>query len=135
MTIAQYLADWLSNYESLEIDTNHITDGADQYGLFRAPTRLIQEMNDGSYEITEYFNFFARQASVTEGDRQDSDQWLEDLCYWVDDYPFSYDYPDPGGDRTVTLISINGVPYPMETDSDDTLYQFSITITYTRERG
>ena len=134
MTISKYLADWLEDYGTIEIDTNHIPDGADKYGLFKAPTRTTREMNDGSYEITEYFNFFARQSSVTEGDRQDSDQWLEELCYWVDDYPFNYEYPDPGGNRRVTSIAINGTPYPMETDSADTLYQFSITITYTRER-
>lgn len=134
MTIAAAVASWLSFYESMEVDTNHITDGSDKYGLFKSPTRTTREFSDGSYEITEFYQFFARQASVSETDRKDSDAWLEDLAYWADDFPYMYEYPELDGGRTITKIALTGVPYPMETSSGDTLFQMSLAVTYTRER-
>ena len=133
-TIASAIAAWLSFYESMTVETNHIQDGSDKFGLFKSPNRSVKNFTGGSYEITEYYQFFARQASVSEEDRQDSDEWLEDLAYWADDFPFIYAYPELGGDRVINKIELTGVPYPMETGSGDTLFQMSLAITYTRER-
>lgn len=136
MTIAAAVSSWLSFFESMEIDTNHIQDGADQYGLFKSPTRTVKNFINGAYEITEFYQFFARQASVSEEDRQDSDEWLEELSYFADDFPFNYEYPSLGDDdnRKITLIELTGAPYVMETGSSDSLFQMSLAITYTRER-
>lgn len=134
MTIAATLASWLSQLEAMEIDTNHIKDGSDKYGLFKAPSRNTRELIDGSYEITEFYQFFARQSSLSEADRQDSDEWLEKLTYMVDDAGTLYELPELDQNRTITAISLMGTPYPMETESDDTLFQMSLTVTYTRER-
>lgn len=134
MTISAAVASWLSFYEAMEVDTNHIKDGSDQFGLFKSPTRTTKEYNNGSYEITEFYQFYARQASVSEEDRKDSDAWLEDLAYWADDFPFEYSYPALDGNRKINKIELTGIPYPMEASSSDTLYQMSLAITYTRER-
>lgn len=134
MTIAKAVASWLSFYEAMEIDTNHITDGADKYGLFKSPSRQTKEFNDGSYEITEFYQFFARQASVSEEDRKDADEWLEDLAYWADDFPFNYEYPALDRGRKIDKIELTGTPYPMESGSSDTLFQMSLSVTYIRER-
>lgn len=135
MTIAKALTEWLTLYENVSIDTNHINDGSDQYGLFKAPTRTTKEHLEGSYEITEWYVLYVRQASVSEGDRTDSDEWLENLIYWIDDYRFLYEYPEIDGGRRIQDIFVTGTPYPISTDSDDTLYQLSLAITYTRERS
>ena len=136
MTIAAAVATWLSYYENISIDTNHISDGSDQYGLFKSPLRSVKDFTNGSYEITENYQFFARQASGSEDDRVDADEWLEDLAYWADDFPFEYVYPSlgEGDNRKITLISITGTPYPMEAGSADMLFQMSLSVTYTRER-
>ena len=134
MTISAAVASWLSFYESMEIDTNHITDGSDKYGLFKSPNRTTKEFNDGSYEITENYQFFARQASVSEEDRKDADEWLEDLAYWADDFPFKYEYPALDEGRTIDMIKLTGIPYPMESGSGDMLFQMSLSVTYIRER-
>lgn len=134
MTISAAVASWLAFYESMEVDTNHIEDGSDKYGLFKSPTRTTKEFTDGSYEVTEFYQFYARQASVSEEDRKDSDAWLEDLAYWADDFSFQYEYPELDGGRKITKIALNGIPYPMETGSGDTLFQMSLAVTYTRER-
>ena len=134
MTISAAISSWLSQIESMKIDTNHITDGSDKYGLFKAPTRNTRELIDGSYEITEYYQFFARQASTSEADRKDSDEWLENLAYIADDAGLVYELPEIDGNREITRLQLTGTPYPMETGSSDTLFQMSLSITYRRER-
>lgn len=69
MTISQYIVKLLSNYEGLSIDMNHVSDGSDQYGLFKSPSRELREMNDGSCEITEYYNLW-RASQPDPGQRE-----------------------------------------------------------------
>ena len=134
MTISSYITNLLSNYDGISIDTNHVKDGSDQYGLFKAPSRNTNEMNDGSYEVTEYYEFMARQSSVSSSERKEADEWLEDLTYWADDFAYTYEFPPLDKGRTVTGFSITGNPYPFEVDDNDTLYHMSLSITYLRER-
>ena len=134
MTVSQYIVNLLKNYEGIEIDTNHVSDGSDKYGLFKSPSRNIKNFNDSSYEITEYYQFLARQKTVSKSERKEADEWLEDLTYWVDDLAVDYQLPDLGKGRTVTGVSITGCPYPLETENKDTMYQMSLSITYLRER-
>lgn len=134
MTISAYISKLLEGYEGIEIDTNHVSDGSDKYGLFKSPGRSIREFTDGSYEITESYQFIARQCTCSKYERKEADEWLEDLAYWADDYSINYEFPRLDKKRTVTGFSITGNPYPMETKNRETLYQMSLSITYTRER-
>lgn len=134
MTISKAIIEWLKDYENIKVETNHIQDGSDKYGLFKSPSRDIKEFNDGSYESTEYYQFMAKQSSTSDYDRQDADEWLESLTYWVDDYPVNYKYPDLDGNRRIIRIELSGCPYPMEANLQETLYQMALKITYSRER-
>lgn len=134
MTISEAISKWLAEYGEIVIETNHVSDGSDKYGLFKSPQRNIVSHVDSSYEITEYYQLLARLNSLSEDDRKDSDELLEKLTYWADDYPFIYEYPALDGNRQILNISVTGSPYPLSTDSSDTVYQLSIEITYTRER-
>lgn len=134
MTISEAISKWLSEYDGIVVDTNHVSDGSDQYGLFKSPQRNIVSHVDSSYEITEYYQLLARLNSLSEDDRKDSDEQLEKLTYWADDYSFVHEYPALDGNRQILNISVTGSPYPLSTDSSDTVYQLSIEITYTRER-
>ena len=117
------------------INTNHINDGSDRYGLFRAPMRTKLEHIDGSCEITEGYQFFGRLDSISETEREDAEEQMENLVYAVDDYQYTHDYPTMTGNRTIQNVEITGCPYPMETTDEDLLYQISLNITYLRERG
>ena len=134
MTISEAISKWLAEYGNIAIETNHVSDGSDKYGLFKSPQRNTVSHVDYSYEITEYYQLLARLNSLSEDDRKDSDELLEKLTYWADDYPFVYEYPTIDGNRQIINISVTGSPYPLSTDSSDTVYQLSIEITYTRER-
>lgn len=135
MTIAKYISDFISELlEDVAIDTNHLGAGADKYGLFKSPSREMVRHIDGSCDITEHYQFFATQGGVSEADRIDSDEFLENLTYQMDDYSAMYEYPPIDGHRTVTNISITGCPYPMEVDNhNEVVYQLSLSITYIRE--
>lgn len=136
MTIAKYINDFISGYlGGVKIDTNHLGMGADKYGLFKSPSRTLKYLIDGSREITEHYQFFAKQDGVSEADRKDSDEFLENLTYWMDDYSINYNYPPIDGNRVVTDISMTGCPYSLEVDNNnEVVYQISLSITYTRER-
>lgn len=134
MTISKYIVDLLKKYDGIEIDTNHVPDGSDKYGLFKSPSRNIKDFTDASYEITEFYQFLARQRTVSMSERKEADEWLEDLTYWVDDLNVNYEFPSLDNGRTVTGMSITGCPYPMDAKDKDTLYQMSLSITYIRER-
>ncbi len=134
MTISEAISKWLAEYDGIVVDTNHVSDGSDKYGLFKSPQRNIVSHVDSSYEITEYYQLLARLNSLSEDDRKDSDEQLEKLTYWADDYSFNHEYPALDGNRQILNISVTGSPYPLSTDSSDTVYQLSIEITYTRER-
>ena len=134
MTISAYIVNLLKNYEGIEIDTNHMSEGSDQYGLFKSPSRDIKDFNDSSYQITEYYQFLARQNTNSKSERKEADEWLEDLAYWIDDFPYNYSFPKIDGNREVIGLSITGAPYPMEADDKETMYQILLSITYIRER-
>lgn len=134
MTISAYIVNLLKHYENIEIDTDHVAEGSDKYGLFRAPGRVIREFNDESYEVAESYQFNARQAALSASERKEADEWLEDLVYWADDFPYRNEFPELDKGREVTGIAINGNPYPMAVNDTETLYEMSIAITYIRER-
>jgi hypothetical protein len=133
-TISEAIVTFIKSYQTVEIDTGHIQDGSDTYGLFKSPNRDVKLFNDYSQEITEYYQFMAKQSSISNNDRKTADEWLEDLTYWVDDYGLNYAYPTLTGNRKIINIELTGCPYPMESTEDETLYQMSLKITYTRER-
>ena len=134
MTISAYIVNLLKNYDGIEIDTNHMADGSDQYGLFKSPSRDIRDFNDGTYQITEYYQFLARQSGVSKSERKEADEWLEELAYWIDDLTYYYSLPELDKNRQVTGVSITGSPYPMEANDKEAMYQILLSITYTRER-
>ena len=134
MTISKYIANLLNLNKEISIETNHIKDGSDKYGLFKSPSRDKRESIDGSYEITEHYQFMARQNTNSESERKEADEWLEDLAYWADDLGYVYEFPKLDGNRRVKSFSITGNPYPMEADGKETLYQMALSITYVRER-
>lgn len=133
MTISKYIANFISLYDNIKIETNHVAEGSDKYGLYRSPSRDIGRRVDGSSNITEYFQFFASQKSISEAERKEDDEWLEAFVYWVDDYPLLYEFPEIDGGRMITDIKVDGCPTPFRDDDNGIMYQITLSITYERE--
>lgn len=134
MTISKYISELLKINKGIEVDTERVSEGSDQYGLFKSPARNVREQINGSYEITEHYQFLARQSANSKEERKEADEWLEELAYWADDFSVYGEFPNIDGNRRVTGLSITGSPYPMENDDRNILYQMSLSITYERER-
>lgn len=135
MTMSEYVSYFISEIMGVTVTTNHLEDGPDNYGLFKSPARDIKRHIDGSYDITEHYQFFAKQDGVSEVDRKDSDAFLEELVYLVDDIPYYGEYPEIDGNRKVTDISVTGCPYSLDVENNnEVIYQIMLSITYTRER-
>lgn len=133
-TISAAIVEMFDNL-GFTINTNHLSDGSDRYGIFRSPARSTEEHIDGSYIITEAYQFFGRLDSMSETEREDAEEQIEALVYAVDDYIYNNDYPELTDNRTIQDVQITGGPYPIETTDEDLLYQISLNITYLRERG
>lgn len=135
MTVSKYIVDFLKQFENIKIDTNHVADGSDKYGLFKSPARDITPFIDGSSEITEYYQFFARFSSVADDERKESDEWLEEFIYWLDEYlTDQVKYPELDGGRRVLEITAAGCPTAMTDNDGKILYQITLSITYEKER-
>lgn len=133
MTISEYISNFLKQYKNIKIDTNHVGEGSDKYGLYKTAAREREKHLDGSSTITEYYTFFAFQNSMSEDERKEDDEWLEDLTYWADDYDLWYNYPTIDGGRMVTDITITGSPAPFVDDNNGITYQLTLSIKYERE--
>lgn len=133
MTVSKYVVDFLKLYESIKIDTNHVPDGSDKYGLFKSPSRDFVRNVDGTSQITEYYEFLASQKSISDSERIEDDEWLEAFVYWVDDFVLTYEYPAMDNGRRCIDIEVTGVPYPMTNEKDHMVYQMLLSITYERE--
>ena len=92
------------------------------------------EVPQENYQITEYYQFLARQSVVSKSERKEADEWLEELAYWIEDLTYYYSLPELNKNRQVTGVSITGSPYPMEANDKEAMYQILLSITYTRER-
>lgn len=137
MTISKAIVTWLKQidgFQLADIATDEIGTSADSNGLFRSPNRIITENIDGSYNVKEYFQFFARRDSQEDIDRQDNDTWIENLMYYIDDAGYKYALPTLDNNRTCKELEINGAPSMFQRDSDTAVYQITIAITYSRER-
>ncbi|MCQ2076899.1 MAG: hypothetical protein MJZ20_07710 [Bacteroidaceae bacterium] len=133
MTISKYISEFIALYSDIKIDTNHIQDGADKYGLFKSPSRQISKNIDGTAIITESYQFFAKEASISETERKESDEFLEDFTYFVDEFGIIYEYPSIDKNRRITDITVSGCPTPFSDEDKQILYQISLSITYEKE--
>ena len=66
-TIGQCLTEYLKRYEGMDF-SDILTDfikspegGISAYSLYKTPERSETEFQDGSRQITEYYNLFARR--------------------------------------------------------------------------
>lgn len=134
MTVSQAIVTLVSGNEKIEIDKVHALDGADQNGLSRKPEREVKNLMDGTYEITEQYSFTAKQKVSAGTERMETDAWLEELIYWVDDTSYYNDFPELGSGRNIVSMEIAKASCSIAAEDNETTYQMSLSVTYTRER-
>ena len=140
MTVGECLKDWLGEYDNLdfsELLTDFIDAPEGCMSLFRSPQKQEKVYLDGSKEVTEYYNFFARKSTQLDEERIENQQLLDDLTEWIENKSFAEDYPDlsqVGNHLTCEDITVNGASAINSQENDNAIYQVTIAIQYLKER-
>lgn len=139
MTVGECLKDWLGEFDGLNF-SELLTDFMDApegcMALFRSPQKQEKAYLDGSKDITEYYNFFARKSTLLDETRVENQQLLDDLTEWIESKAFEEDYPDLSqvGNLTCEDITVNGASAINSQENDNAIYQVTIAIQYLKER-
>lgn len=139
MTVGECLKGWLGEYGDLNF-SELLTDFMDApegcMALFRSPQKQEKTYLDGSKEVTEYYNFFARKSTLLDETRVENQQLLDDLTEWIENKAFEEDYPDLSqvGNLTCEDITVNGASAINSQEDDNAIYQVTIAIQYLKER-
>lgn len=139
MTVSECLKEWLNEYDGLDF-SDILTDFIDApdgcMALFKSPETQETTYLDGSKDIIEYYNFFARKSTQLEPDRIENQQALDDLQDWIESKSFNEEYPDlsQAGKVTCEDVFVNGTASINSQETDNAIYQVTIAIQYLKER-
>lgn len=139
MTVGECLKGWLGEYGDLNF-SELLTDFMDApegcMALFRSPQKQEKTYLDGSKEVTEYYNFFARKSTLLDETRVENQQLLDDLTEWIENKAYEKDYPDlsQAGNLACEDITVNGASAINSQEDDNAIYQITIAIQYLKER-
>ncbi len=139
MTVSEGLKEWLGDYDNMDI-SELLTDFIDApegcLALFKSPSREEKTFLDGSKEITEYYNFFARSSTQLEEKRVENQQMMDDLTEWITEKAFYEDYPDlsKAGSLICENVEVSDAASITSQEDDNAIYQLTLAIQYLKER-
>lgn len=135
MTNSELIKEWLRTckfIEIVDIDTDRLEAQAESMGIYKQATRDVDEYIDGSKLISEYYYFLTRQSAHLESERIGAQEFLTQIEGWVEESEYNEIYPKiPGIER---IFIANGF-YMTDAETDESVYQISIGITYQKERN
>ena len=135
MTNGELIKEWLCTcnlIEIIDIDTDRLEAQAESMGIYKQATRDVIEYVDGSKLISEYYYFLTRQSAQLESERIGAQEFLSQIEAWVEESEYNEIYPKiPGIER---VFIANGF-YMTDAETDESVYQISIGITYQKERN
>lgn len=131
MTVSEALINWLTEYESNDIDTDLLSASTTSYALTKEPTINIKRYLSGRTERTEYYQFAARLDSQLNEERKLNSEWLENLEKWIEEQKLNNKMPTIEG-ATVRDVFISTGYYLGQNAEDNSVYSLTIGIKYTR---
>ena len=131
MTVSEALINWLTEYDSSDIDTDLLGASTTSYALTKEPTINIKRYLSGRTERTEYYQFTARLDSQLNEERKLNSEWLENLEKWIEEQKTNNKMPTIEG-VTVRDVFISTGYYLGQNAEDNSVYSLTIGIKYTR---
>ena len=113
------------------VDVNQLNPETEALGIYKQPAVTVEELMDGSKLITENYYLLFRRAAQLKEDRFDNEDYLDDVEDWFEEQLYQENYPDIG--FRVHDIAMSNAFYMLERDSEDAVYQLTISIQYERE--
>ena len=131
MTVSEALINWLTEYDSSDIDTDLLGASTASYALTKEPTINIKRYLSGRTERTEYYQFTARLDSQLDEERKLNSEWLENLEKWIEEQKANNKMPTIEGARVRDVFISTGY-YLGQNAEDNSVYSLTIGIKYTR---
>lgn len=135
-TIKQSLIEWLQLFDGFEIQDFIKTDIAKEGGGFavtKEPNQVLEEFNDGSMILQEYYTFVAKLQTVTETQRKNNDSFMENFQDWILKKNSEYDLPNLKEKCYCNNIAISSSYYLESNENKLGMYIFTIEIEYRKE--
>lgn len=113
------------------MDVNQLSQEAEALGIYKQPAVTVEELMDGGKLITENYYLLFRRAAQLQEDRFDNEDYLDDVEDWFEQQLYQENYPDIG--FRMHDMAMSNAFYMLERDSEDAVYQLTISIQYERE--
>lgn len=136
-TIGQCLIDWLKQYGGMDFSemlTDFIDAPEGAVSLYKTPERNETLFIDGSRQITDYYNLFARKSTQEDDERVENNALLENLGEWIEDKEIEEDYPTLPNGMTPLEIGVSDSASITSQEDKSAIYQITISLTYLKER-
>ena len=132
---ARGIIDWFKTCPLVEdveeFDINQLSAQEMMAGLYKQPAVTTEKLIDGTVIVTENYYVLFRRAAKVKADRYENDDFMEAVENWVYEQELAENYPDIGFD--VFEIEATNAFYMLERDSDDAVYQLTISIKFMKE--
>lgn len=128
MSIIQSLQSWLSEFNGMELLTDTTDEAAPSHALAAVGggTAFVDILGNRVYQNS--YVFYAKEHISNEMDRQDNQDFFEELCEWIEEKNDAEDFPKLSGRYTVSKVEVAN-PMLMEVYEDGLgLYQVQIQL-------
>ncbi len=138
-TISESVIAWLKTFDPKEywkmkrIETGILPADVDSYALVKEPIVNKKTSISGKVTATEHYTLHARFASQNNTDRMDNGAFGELLESWVHEQNETRNYPAIESGK-VKKMDITTPFYVGKTETDNSVYQLTLSITYVKEK-
>lgn len=138
MTVIQSIIAWLGefrqeeNWNMKKINTDMLPAKVKTYSVAKEPIINKKTAISGKVTATEHYTLMARLDSQEDCDRVANMEWGTDLEAWIEEKNRQKEWPEMKGAR-VRSITVTTPFYMGETETSESVYQLTISITYEKE--
>ena len=129
MSILKSLQTYLEQFNGMEMEPI-MTDGVDSdisYALQPSGnSKTVQDISGNRTYINNYV-FYAKAYTVSEADRQDNYEWLDDFFEWIEENDENEIYPQIPGYTVESISATNVLLYDVDDNGKGT-YQIQIQL-------
>ena len=139
MTVSEAVIEWLKTFDMEEcrklkhIDTDLQSANVESYSLVKEPVQNVKTYLSGKKVYTDHYMIQARLASQTNSDRIDNNGFGEALEEWVRNQNSIKNFPIIK-DAAVQSIAVTTPFFMGKTETNNSIYQTTIAITYEKEK-
>ena len=132
MTVSQSVIAWLNKFEEKNVNTDIQPAKVNSYSLIKEPIINKKTFISGRVRATEHYTLMARLESQMDSSRVENSAWGEKLEEWVRDMCKKKDLPIVDG-ATVQSVNVTTPFYLGKSETNGSVYQLTISITYEKE--